>query len=116
MGPGERVDIQESYRRLIDRGLTVEDLKLRIVWTDTDLWEPGMSSILMKVIRMPTTLDDDTVSENARDYALYRNIAHIDMGFDPSFGNRRDEYERRLDRYPSREDAERELMRLGFRV
>lgn len=112
------VDITESYRRLVEKGLTENDPRLRIGWFDGRTQNPGTSSTLMKVVQIARALDDEKVSDNARDYALYQNIAHIDMGFNPRTGNgnRKKEFETRLDRYPGREDVENELMRLGFRV
>lgn len=118
LDPGRNVDIMESYRRLVEKGLTEDDPRLRIGWFDGRTQNPGTSSTLMKVVQIARALDDEDVSDNARDYALYQNIAHIDMGFNPRTGNgnRKKEFESKLDRYPGREDAERELMRLGFRV
>ena len=56
---GRNVDITESYRRLIEKGLTEDDPRLRIGWFDRRTQNLGTSSTLMRVVQVARAPDDE---------------------------------------------------------
>ena len=117
-GPqGEFHDLNESYQRLLDRELIFEDRDIYLGWGPaTTGRRTGFSSVLMKVVNMDGCLDNENIPEDALDYALYAQLAHISMGFDPSTTRRTEEYEELLNAYPEREEMEAKLKMYGIRL
>jgi hypothetical protein len=83
---GKHRDIQDSYERLMSAGLVDEINGLALRWTDCELEsENGLSSLLMKVVLVPSYLDSMDVSDEIFDYNLYRLLVNIivDFGINP---------------------------------
>ena len=115
---GESIDLLDSYRRLVERGLVEYDPKLVIRWSNSEdrSRKAGRSSVLMRTIVMNPVLDSEEISEDALDYALYSQICHVSLGFGPTRENDAQRYEAMLGKYPNRVQAETELRRLGLSV
>lgn len=113
---GKNVDLEESYRRLKENGLVKNDPRIVIRWTEDGRSRIGMSSVLMKTIAMNNRLDDNGLSENTIDYALYSQICHVNLGFGATRDDDPERYEAMLSDYPGRSEAETELRRLGLRI
>ena len=111
---GENVDLAEVYRRLVDSGLIEYDPKLVIRWANTTdkTRSVGKTSAIMRTIIMNPALDSNELSENALDYALYTQVARVEMGFGPGGERRESEYEELLDRFDGRQEAVEELSRI----
>ena len=113
---GNDVDLEESYRRLTEKGLVKNDPRIVIRWTEDGRSRIGISSVLMKTIAMNNKLDDNGLSENAIDYALYSQICHVNLGFGATRDDDPERYEAMLSDYPGRREAETELRHLGLRI
>ena len=114
---GDHRDLDESYKRLVDRGLLEMDPDIYLGWGPAGTGRrSGFSSVLMKVVNMSKVLDADDIPESVLDYCLYAQLAHISMGFDPYTMNRGEEYDRLLSRYPDREGAEYLLKQYNVRI
>lgn len=113
---GENVDLSESYRRLIDNGLVEYDPKLIIRWDTGRNHRIGSSSVLMKTVTVNSRLDDQSISENALDYALYSQICHVNLGFGPTRDNDAERYRTMISEYPGRTEAEDEIRTLGMNI
>ena len=113
---GENVDLQVSYRRLVEKGLVENDQRLVIRWSGSEDRgrKVGRSCVLMRTIVMNPALDSEDVSEEEIDYALYSQICHVNLGLGPSRENDTERYEAMLERYPERMQAVTELRRQGF--
>ena len=110
------MDLEESYRRLKENGLVKNDPRIVIRWTEDGRSRIGMSSVLMKTIAMNNRLDDNGLSENTIDYALYSQICHVNLGFGATRNDDPERYEAMLSDYPGRREAETELRHLGLRI
>ena len=100
--------VEESIDRLREKGLTVpEDLAVGV--TEARMRQVGRSSTLMKVVIMSEVCRD--LSEDARDYAVWSQVAHVSLGFNRNFGagGRAEEYDALLSQYPDRASQESEL-------
>ena len=79
---GEHVDLDESYRRLVDAGLLAEIPNLRLTWAKHPIRgkSPSFSSTLMRVVFISPELDvDDPILGFLADYAVYRECARVSM-------------------------------------
>lgn len=72
----------------------------------------GRSSVLMRVVAMSTRCAD--LPENARNYAVLKQMAVVAAGFTTDSGIRRSRVDAILERYPGRLEAERELRAAGL--
>ena len=102
--------VEESIDRLREKGFTVpKDLAVGV--TETRMRQVGRSSVIMKVVVMNDACRD--LPEDARDYAVWSQVAHVSMGFDRNFGagagSRAEEYDALLSQYPDRASQESEL-------
>lgn len=98
---GEVYDLQDSFDRLVEKGLIKDDDKIYMAWGPEGTGRrTGFSSVLMKTINMSKMLDNEEIPEDILDFSLYAQIAHIEMGFDPFSTTRVDEYSERLESYP----------------
>lgn len=114
---GERKDLEESYERLVERGLVEHDPSVYLGWTPVGRSRAvGRSSVLMKVVAMSAILDDDSVSDELLDYCLYTQLAYVNQGFSPTGTCRGAEYDQALSRFPNRAGMEYELRRIGMRI
>lgn len=113
---GEKVDLKDSYRRLVESGLIEDDQRIAIRWSRTEdrSRKVGRSSVLMRTIVMNPVLDTDGVPEDVLDYALYTQICHVNLGFGPSRDGDAERYESMLEAHPGRTRAEAELGRMGL--
>ena len=113
---GESIDLLDSYRRLVERGLVEYDPKLVIRWSNSEdrSRKAGRSSVLMRTIIMNPALDSEDVPEEALDYALYSQICHVNLGFGPTRENDAERYGAMLNWYPERISAETGLRRIGL--
>ena len=100
--------VEESIDRLREKGLTVpEDLAVGVA--EARMRQVGRSSAIMKVVVMNDACRD--LPEDARDYAVWSQVARVSMGFDRNFGagDRAEEYDALLSQYPDRASQESEL-------
>ena len=112
---GENTDLSESYRRLVKRGLVKDDPDIVLRWNTNDRSSSiGSASVLMKTVVMNKALDTEDISENALDYALFTQICHVNIGFGPTRDNDKETWREMISAYPEREEAEKELARIGF--
>lgn len=116
--PSGRVrNLEESRRRLEDRGLLVRDPDAVIGWIKSGTSRAvGRSSILMKVVAISTTIDDDEVGEDLFDYCVFSQLARVGMGYDPVIKRRGAAYDAILSKYPDRKEMEYELRRLNLHI
>ena len=102
--------VEESIDRLREKGLTVPE-GLAVGVTETRMRQVGRSSTLMRTVVMNDACRD--LPEDARDYAVWSQVAHVSMGFDRNFGagaeSRAEEYDALLSQYPDRASQESEL-------
>ncbi len=112
---GKSMDLSESYRRLVKRGLIENDPDIVLRWnTNERNRRMGSCSVLMRTVVMNKALDTEDISENALDYALYTQICQVNLGFGPSHKNDRENLERMISAYPKKIEAEKELAKIGF--
>lgn len=104
--------LEESLRRLRKRKLVKPGSDIRLLWGTTDGKYAGSSSVLMKVATINGKLRD--ADEDVLDFAVYSQIAHIQMGFNPKSEFRGEEYQALLDKYKGRSEAESKLRELGI--
>ena len=114
---GEHIDLNGSYRRLVDMGLVTYDKDVVISWTKRpNVKSIGHASVLMKVITISSALDSPNIPEFVSDYVLFHELLHLKKGFDP-FGERHGTDFRAMESaYPMREEAEKWLRRLRLVV
>lgn len=114
---GFHIDLQESYDRLVKKGLVDDDPSLVIRWAGNARTRIGSSSLLMRVITLTKAIDCDTITDNLIDYALYSQIVHLNLGFNPEENPmlRAAKYQEMLNQYPGRDAAEQELISIGIR-
>lgn len=102
--------VEESIDRLREKGLTVPE-GLAVGVAEARMRQVGRSSTLMRTVIMNDACRD--LSEDARDYAVWTQVAHVSMGFDRNFGagagGRAEEYDALLSQYPDRASQESEL-------
>ena len=110
---GEHLNLNDSYRRLIDLGLVEKDDTIRITWTrQPNVKRVGYCSVLMKVIIISSLFDSPAFPEFVTDYVLYHELIHMSKGFDP-FGQRHGTDFRDLEQlFPMHKEAEECLKRL----
>lgn len=109
---GEERDIECAYDRLVERGLVERDPWIVMRWEKTLGKRAANSSVLMKTILVNDKLDTKKISDEAFDYMLYTQIAHLNLGFDPG-KSRDDEYEVLLSMFDRKALAEQELAGLN---
>lgn len=100
--------VEESIDRLREKGLAIpEDLAVGV--TEARMRHVGRSSTIMRVIVMNDACKD--LPEDARDYAVWTQVAHVSLGFDRNsgVGGRAEEYDTLLSQYPDRASQESEL-------
>jgi len=68
-------------------------------------------SVLMRVIGISDILFDENVPEFVRDFAIYCELQHILMGYDPD-RNTEEEYEERTHKFPQYFEAQSEMRKL----
>lgn len=111
---GECRNLLDSAYRLLDAGLIDRIPVLR--WAPLDNMAVK-SSMIMRTVIVNSRLDNDAyVSDEAMDYALYAGIARVQMGMNATGGNRAEEYDALLGRYPGRGRAEDELRMLRMHI
>ena len=104
--------LEESVARLRKRRLVREDGDLKVLWDACGKNRVGNSSALMKVASVNAKLKD--ADENVLDFAVYSQIANVQMGFNQNNEGRIDRYRALLDRFDGREEAEKALEDLGI--
>lgn len=104
--------LEESMARLRKRKLVRDDGDLKVLWDSSGKNRIGNSSTLMKVASVNAKLKD--AKENVLDFAVYSQVAHVQMGFDQGNKGRSDEYRALLDRFDGKAEAERVLEALGI--
>lgn len=111
-GAGPASDrIMDAYESLVDDGLVERDPHLRILSASTFKTSVGKSSVLMRTVVMnerADELDDETLR-----YAVYTQVAHVSVGFDPS-AEQKERYNSLLDRFPGRSKAETAIVSAGM--
>lgn len=105
-GRGAERDLYASVRRLEKQGLCTHDPVLRMGWRDDIGRSVGHSSALMHVCTLNPRLDSSDVPTDVLDYAVWSQVAHVGMGFNPSGARRGAEYDELLSLHPARADAE----------
>lgn len=114
---GKHKDLRDSYERLMKDGLAEECPGLYLTWTkETESRKTGNCSVLMKVVSIIKALDDEEVPDYVLDYCLYRELAHIMIGFDPTGNYHAASYPDMVNKYRRKEDAENWMSRNGFYV
>ena len=115
---GDNVDLAEVYMRLVDRGLIERDPNLVIRWGASNRNDSriGHSSVLMKTIIVNPKLDTEDITESALDYALFTQICRVKLGFNSNRNEDADRYEKMLDRYPARNEAEKILRNIEMSI
>ena len=100
--------VEESIDRLREKGLDIPE-GLAIGVAEARMRQAGRSSTLMRVVVMNEVCRD--LPEDARDYAVWTQVAHVSLGFDRNFGagGRAEEYDALLSQYPDRASQESEL-------
>ena len=68
-------------------------------------------SVLMRVIGISDILFNEDVPEFVRDFAIYCELQHIIMGYDPD-RNTEDEYNERIQKFPQYEEAKNVMRKL----
>ena len=107
--------VRDSANRLAIMGLEVPtDIVLGVDRAVRDNVHVGKASVLMRVAAMNHRVED--LPETARDYAVWAQVAHIAMGFDPTGERRQEQYETLLNQFPGREEAERILRRASLTI
>ena len=104
--------LEESMKRLRKRRLVRNDADLKVFWDSSRNDRIGTASPLMKVATVNARLKD--ADENVLDFAVYSQVTHIQMGFNPRSRERAKEYGALLDKYKGRADAEKSLESLGM--
>ena len=104
--------LEESMRRLRKRKLIRKDADLKVLWDSRGKGNVGRSSTLMKVAAVNAKLRD--ADENVLDFAVYSQVAQVQMGFNPRIEGRAAVYAALLDKFKGRAEAERSLEELGM--
>jgi hypothetical protein len=114
---GEHIDLEASYRRLVDLGLAEYDEDLVISWTRMpNTKRVGYCSVLMKVIMISSVFDTPSIPPFVSDYVLYHELIHMSKGFDP-FGQRHGADFHVLERlYPMKDEADEWMKRLRLYI
>ncbi len=114
---GVHKDLRASYRRLVSAGLLKEDDLLYLGW-DAGFDGPGAGrfSVLMKVVCVSYRIDEEEISNEALDFALYSLALNVDLGFAPCRKRVDKEYADLLSAYPEAERLTEELARIGVSV
>ena len=117
LAAGEHLDLNDSYKRLIDMGLVEYDDDIRITWTkQPNIKRVGYCSVLMKVIIISSLFDSPAFPEFVTDYVLYHELIHMSRGFDP-FGQKHSiDFRAQEQLFPMHEEAEECLKRLRLHV
>ena len=110
---GEHIDLNESYKRLVNMGLVTHDKDVVISWTKRpNVKSIGHASVLMKVITISSALDSDEIPPFVCDFVLYHELLHLKKGFDP-FGERHGTDFRAMESlFPKADEADQWLKRL----
>ena len=104
---GEHRDIQDSYERLLSKGLVDEIECLQLRWSSTVTEsEHGQSSMLMRTVLVPTFLDTDEISDEAFDFNLYRLLMNVCIDFSIDPFERKKIVEEKVGSYPGRNELE----------
>lgn len=112
---GANHDLFQAYERLLAKGLVDYDEQIAFRWGAIE-HSVGHSSVLMKTVVISERLDSEEVSEDLLDYALYTQLVHVGMGFNPSGEPRGGHYEEELNKYPNRVEMEDSLHEMRLRV
>ena len=83
---GEHKDLNDSLKRLQDAGLIGNLPQVYLTWEDSATNKMGHCSVLMRVVSVNTFLDSDDVPDYVLDYCLYKELLHIQIGYDPDGG------------------------------
>ncbi len=114
---GSVKNLDDSYRRLIDMGLAVNDPQAYIGWAIFPTPHVvAKTSVIMKVIAVSDLLDKEDVDDDVVDYVLYAQLVRLQMGFNPETTRRGKEYDELLDRFPDRYAMERKLERMDMHI
>ena len=70
----------------------------------------------MKTIIVNPKLDTEDITESALDYALFTQICRVKLGFNSNRNEDADRYEKMLDRYPARNEAEKILRNIEMSI
>lgn len=112
---GDNIDLEDSYNRLVEKGLVEKDSDIQIRWGPKTVSKTvGNSSVLMKTVVLNRKLDSRFVSEEAIDYALYSMLCRIHMGFNHIGSNYQSDYRRIIELYPDWISITRELEKIGI--
>jgi len=112
---GSYRSLSESYSRLINLGIASIDPMIYLSWTkEGNMRGVGHCSVLMKVISISSALDTDMVPEFVLDYCLYREMCHMEIGFDPTQERHDKEYSKLLNRHPKKSEAEEWMRKLNM--
>lgn len=103
---GEHKDLNESLRRLREAGLIKNLPQVYITWEDTATSKMGRCSVLMKVVSVNTFLDNEDVPDYVLDYCLYRELLHIQIGYNPEGDSHDEEYFARCGNYSKCTEAD----------
>jgi len=110
---GAHIDLNESYKRLVDMGLVEYDKDIVISWTKRpNVKSIGHASVLMKVITISSALDSSNIPSFVSDFVLFHELLHLKKGFDP-FGERHGSDFRAMESlHPKASEADEWLKRL----
>lgn len=116
-GDVDRKDLRASLRRLQDSGLVKGQDDLYLGWMRmSGSHHIGHASVTMRVAALNSKLDSETITDEMLDYALYSQIAFLELGFSRNGAYRGKEYDAALDLYPGRREMEKELRKIGLEV
>lgn len=104
--------LAEAFERLVNAGLVEDDGLVHIEWMNCPRTSVGHSSVLMKVATLNTALKDQP--DDVLDFALYTQLAHVNMGFNGSGVSREGVYKNLIDKYPDAKKYAEILKGLGY--
>ena len=117
-GPeGRRIDLSESYERLLKKRVLEHDPDIAIRWAPMLESEyAGHSSILMKTVCINRKLDSKFVSDEVIDFILFSQLAFVQEGFeqDPSRNIRL--AQETLMEYPGYDRLMKEVKSMGLKL
>ena len=114
---GTAKNLDDSYNRLIDKGLVEDDRQAYIGWgAFPSPHVVARTSVIMKAVAVSDLLDKEDVDDDVVDYVLYAQIVRLKMGFEPTTRRRCTEYNELLDRFPGRYALERKLELMDMHI
>ena len=103
---GKHKDLNESMKRLQDAGLIGDLPGVYLTWEDNLCQKMGHCSVLMKAVAINDLLDDENVPDYVLDYCLYRELLHIQIGYNPDGLAHEEEFQTKCQDYKMQDEAD----------